>query len=95
MSRLMEVKKNLNICYLTEYSKPRLIFLCIFNIKLRGLKLKTFYWWLWVVAVIIKLYSRVFPKSVHFFGMLLFLQLICMVCGHEGPGVELKVISVL
>ena len=40
----------------------------------------------------IKLYSGVFPKSVHIFGMLLLLQLICMVCGHEGPGVELMVI---
>ena len=48
-----------------------------------------------MAAVIIKLYSGIFPKSVHFFGMLLFLQLICMVCGHEDPGVELIVISAL
>ena len=41
-----------------------------------------------MAAVIIKLYSGIFPKSVHFFGMLLFLPLICMICGHEGPGVE-------
>ena len=34
------------------------------------------------------MYSRVFPKSVCIPGILLFLQLICMVCGCEGPGVE-------
>ena len=44
-----------------------------------------------MAAVIIKLYSGIFPKSVHFFG----LPLICMICGHEGPGVELMVISTL
>ena len=48
-----------------------------------------------MVAVIIKLYSGIFPKSVHFFGMLLFLQLICVLFGHKGPGVELMVISAL
>ena len=33
-------------------------------------------------------YSWVFPKSVRIPGILLFLQLICMVCGCKGPGVE-------
>ena len=47
------------------------------------------------MAAVIKLFSGIFLKSVHFFGMFLFLQLICMVCGHEGPGVELMVISAL
>ena len=32
--------------------------------------------------------QQVFPTSVHIPGILLFLQLICMVCGCEGPGVE-------
>ena len=31
-------------------------------------------------------YSWVFPKSVRIPGILLFLQLICMVCGCKGPG---------
>ena len=34
------------------------------------------------------IYSRVFPKSVRIPGILLFLQLIWMICGCEGPGVD-------
>ena len=37
------------------------------------------------------LYSEVFAKSVHILGISLFCQAICMICGREGPGVEIKV----
>ena len=40
------------------------------------------------VFLITCMYSWVFPKSVRIPGILLFLQLICMVCGCEGPGVD-------
>ena len=36
-------------------------------------------------------YSAGFAKSIHFLGMLLFFQLLCAVCGREGPSVECKV----
>ena len=38
-------------------------------------------------AAIYRLYSEVFLQSVHILGMPFFCVLICMVCGHEGPGV--------
>ena len=31
------------------------------------------------------------PNSVHILGMLVLYWLICMVCGHKGPGIEFKV----
>ena len=34
------------------------------------------------------MYSLVFLKSVRIPGILLFSQLICMVCGCKGPGVD-------
>ena len=35
--------------------------------------------------------ARFFAKSVHILGISLFCQPICMICGREGPGVEIKV----
>ena len=45
-------------------------------------------WWGGQQDFLICMYSRVFPKSVCIPGILLFLQLICILCGCEGPGVE-------
>ena len=42
-------------------------------------------------AVFYELYSEAFPKSVHILGMPVLYQLMCMICGREGPGVEFKV----
>ena len=47
----------------------------------------TDYW----LAVLSKMCNEVFPKSVHVLGIPLLYQLIWMVCGPEGPGVECKV----
>ena len=40
---------------------------------------------------IINCIARFFPESVHILGMPVLSQLICMVCGREGPGDEFKV----
>ena len=35
-----------------------------------------------------RVYNAAVTKSVHILGMLLFFQLICLVCGRKGSGVE-------
>ena len=42
----------------------------------------------WYVIICI---ARFFPESVHILGMPVLSELICMVCGREGPGDEFKV----
>ena len=52
--------------------------------------LQSYFWCVWSAPLCI-LYSEVFAKSVHILGISLFCQPICMICGREGPGVEIKV----
>ena len=52
--------------------------------------LQSYFWCVWSAPLCI-LYSEVFAKPVHILGISLFCQPICMICGREGPGVEIKV----
>ena len=52
--------------------------------------LQSYFWCVWSAPLCI-LYSEVFAKSVHILGISLFCQPICIICGREGPGVEIKV----
>ena len=83
--KIMQIKEDV-VVSLSSY--------CCFPVKViagkQNANLQSYFWCVWSAPLCI-LYSEVFAKSVHILGISLFCQPICMICGREGPGVEIKV----